>query len=252
MGKVVRAVAILAISAAIAVYAPELGLGILHAFGSTAVAGSFAAYAAGAVVSAALTIGAMAALQAISAPPDEDPSGFRRQYFEMDPSGFRHVEVAAPASVEIDMDPIEPRSFLRWHLFPWQRFGLERFKLDCMNGVLGNAGGGWGVIDRRAVIRPGDVFSFHLDDMWTSYWPDAPLLLRLTACGMGKRYLGVDPTRDVIIFDCTNPPTLCESGRHHFVHAYRVRAWSPAWWGALCAWWTMRRDDSAYQDRLGR
>ncbi|WP_174297332.1 phage tail protein [Sphingomonas bacterium] len=71
----------IAIAAAIAVYAPQLGLAALHAFGVTAAAGSGLALAATAVASAVLGIAATAVLGALAGKPSTgtaEPSVFRQ------------------------------------------------------------------------------------------------------------------------------------------------------------------------------
>lgn len=224
MGKVVKAIAVIAIAAAIAYFAPTLAPAFLSS--------ALGAAAASAIVATTLTIATSMAFQAISASPADAPSGYRRGYRRQDVERFRWVEEPPAEPVQESLPPIEPRHWWWAFFWPGQRFTIQRIAGDCMNGSA-MEGARWALVDRHAAIRLGDVFAFDLDDLWTAYRPEMALGFlwwrRWTAIGMVKRYLGTEPEWGRIIFDCSNPPTLCETGRNHVRYAYRARAASRRW-----------------------
>lgn len=225
MGKVLKAIAVIAIVAAVAYFAPMLTPHFLAAaIGTTA---------ATAAVTAALSIGLSMAFQAFSSAPADAPSGERRPTMRFDPAKLRMVEEAPSTPEPATLDPIEPRSW-RWAFFwPRQRYSVIRVAGDCMVGMVPE-NTRWAVVSRHDRIRPGDLFCFDLDDLWRSYGPVVRWrwFWRLTAVGMVKRYLGTEREWGRLIFDCTNPPVECETGFNHVRFAYRVLSWHPSWWAA--------------------
>lgn len=238
MGKVLKSIAVIAIAAGIAYFAPGLGVGLLHAFGSTAVAGSLAASVAATVVATGLSLAVAGVMSAITS----DPSGERRAPMVWDIATLGWKAATLPEPEPDTLAPIEPRSLRFAFFLPGQRWSVDRLSGNCMNGS-DMEGSRWILVDRRAPILAGGFFCFDLDDMWTNYMPEARwnLLLRWRATGMVKRYLGTEPARGRVIFDCTNPPTICETGRARLRYAYAVTAHSPTLRGIVRAWWQARQ-----------
>lgn len=235
MGKVLKAVAGIALAVGVAVAAPYLA-GMVFAHGTMAF---FAATAAIGVV-----LGGVAgfALQAIGYAPADAPSGIRRPSVQRDASGMRFVEVAPTPPEPVNLEAIEPTS-IRWAFFwPWQRHTVIRAGGDCMMGVI-SPKARWALVSRLEAIRPGDLFAFDIDDLWTAYQPDMRWRWwrRITAVGMIKRYLGLEAQWGRIIFDCTNPPTECETGRNHVRYAYRVLSMHHSPVGAWRAAWRLKK-----------
>ena len=81
------------------------------------------------------------------------------------------------------------------------------------------AGRKWVVADRTQPIRAGDLFLFKPDDL-PAYLKAAGL--RRSANGLIKRFIGVDRSRRVVIFETTNPPQRIETGLDRLRHAYKV------------------------------
>jgi hypothetical protein len=240
MGRVLKTVAVIAVAAAIAYFAPTLGLQLAQLAIPGAVAGGIAAGIGAAVVAATLSAVAGLAFQAISASPADAPSGIRRATIQRDASGLELVEVQPSTPELIDLAPIEPRHWWHAYFFPGQRYDVIRLVGDCMDGLVAK-NARWALISRDNVIRPGDLFAFDLDDLWRTYSPNMRWRWwhRVTSVGMVKRYLGQEAGWDRIIFDCTNPPTICETGRNHVRHAYRVVSLHPSPWGAWRARWKL-------------
>ena len=241
MGKVVRAVAVIAVAAAIAYFAPTLGLSALHALGSTAAAGSFAASVATAVVATALSVAATAAYSALSPRPGTTPPP-------------RTAAIAQEWGQAINYGPSMPvdafgavHSLLRGPWFPpGFAIGMTRTRGGCLKAAFGP--GFFAVYDRFAPIRRGDLFLFDTDDA-AGCFPDARR--RLSWGGLGKIAAGADPSRSMIAFQCTNPPTGFTTAPERLLWAYRVRAVAPTRWAALRLWWRVVRSPAAFDDRLG-
>lgn len=234
MGKVIKVVAVIAVAAAIAYFAPQL----TPAFLSSALGPA----AAAAVTASVLSAVAGMAMQALSAGPDA-PSGYRRPTLQRDDSGLRMIEVEPPPPVPETMDPVEPRSWRHAFFWPGQRRTIIRLSGDCMDGTILETHR-WVIVDRYAAIEPGGLFAFDLDDMWKAYITTGwrRWLMRIYGIGMIKRYLGTDPQWGRIIFDCTNPPILCETGRNRVQFAYAVVGAYRSWFAAHRAAGAMRRE----------
>ncbi|SEM54139.1 hypothetical protein SAMN05192583_0563 [Sphingomonas gellani] len=231
MGKVLRAVAVIAVTAAIAAYAPQLGLAFLHAFGSAAVAGSAAALAAGAAVGAVLSVAAAVAVSAFaprphtSTAPGQQPS--RGQPMEQGGFGFRY-----PADPTGQTLPAIREPWWRDDVFlPWGQRAVCPVRGTCMRPVMPDSAR-WVVIDRFAPIRAGDLFLFRPDDL-VDYMRAAGGDPRVS--GLVKRLVGVDPERRVVVYETTNPPNRMETGLDRVLHAYRVTSWHTSWWAAVKA-----------------
>ncbi|MCP8892529.1 hypothetical protein [Sphingomonas faeni] len=243
MGKVIKTVAVVAIAVAIAVYAPQLTPAFLANIVGTA--------AATAITATALSFAANAAFQAIAASPADAPSGYRRSTNQIDHSGLRWVEVEPAAPAPEVLEPIEP-TWLHSFFFPGQRYSIVRLSGDCMLGVIPDETR-WCVVDRLATIRPGDLFAFDLDDLWKAYAPEMRFAWwwRIFATGMVKRYLGTEREWGRLIFDCSNPPSLCETGFNHVRYAYRVRALAPSLLAAIDVRRRVARDPGTFDVMLG-
>ena len=231
MGKVLKAVAIIAVAVAIAYFAPQLTPAFLSSAFGTAVATS--------IVATALSAVAGMAFQALTYAPGEQPSGYRRGFRELDGPLGSWVEREPPAPFAERLEPIRAAWWRDPIFYPWQRLAIVSVRGDCMVPVLPSRRC-WVLVDRLAPIAPGDLFVFGLDDLFTSYLAaDRRWWARLTGIGMVKRYLGTEPAVGKVIFDLTNPPTLCETGRERFIYAYRVAGTASSWWMALRALWSL-------------
>lgn len=224
MGKVLKVVAVIAIAAAIAYFAPSL----TPTFLSTALGSA----AATAVTATILSMAANVAMQALTVGPDA-PSGYRRPTMQRDATGLRLIEVQPPPPAPEVLAPIEPRSWRHAFFWPWQTRSVIRISGDCMDGTMLETNR-WAVIDRHAMIEPGAFFAFDLDDMWTAYFRTGRWrwIMRIFGVGMVKRYLGTEREWGRLVFDCTNPPSLCETGFNHVRYAYAVVGAYPSWFAA--------------------
>lgn len=242
MGKVVKTLAVIAVAAAVAYFAPQISAVLLQALGSGAVAGSLAATVATSFVAAGLAVAASYALQAFAYAPEDAPSGYRLATMQQDTTGLRMLTVEPPAPAPEVLRPIEPRSWRHAFFWPWQRFALIRIAGDCMEGAIPD-GTAWGIVDREADIEPGCLFAFDVDDMWTAYARGLRFKWwwRLTSIGMAKRYLGTEREWGRLVFECVNPPSLCETGFNHVRYAYRITDVSRSWIGGAVLIWRLRR-----------
>lgn len=233
MGKVLKAVAIIAVAVAIAYFAPQLTPAFLSSALGTAAATS--------IVATALSAVAGAAFQALTYAPGEQPSGYRRAFHELDGPLGSWIKREPPAPVGEQLAPIRAPWWRDPIFYPWQRLAIVSVRGDCMVPVLPSRRC-WVLVDRLAPIAPGDLFVFGLDDLFTSYlaadrcWWDS-----LTGIGMVKRYLGTEPAAGKVIFELTNPPTLCEAGRQRLTYAYRVAGVAPNWCMAWRTLWSLKR-----------
>ncbi len=229
MGKVIRTIAMVAAVAAIAYFAPGLGLGILHAAGSTAVAGSLAASVATAVVATALTAAAGFAMAALF-PPPMARGGYAPMF-----AGIVQAWPPRPNTCVHALDPVAPGNDV----------GVFPLVGDCMRGVLPD--GGWGVYDTRSTIRPGDVISFDCEERDVAWlgW-DAR-----RASGLVKRFVGFDPATELVRLESTHPRRTIEGAKARLIFAHRVRAWAPTERTARRIVRQIEADDTLYQDRIG-
>lgn len=232
MGKVVKAVAVIAVAAAIAYFAPGIGLGVLHAFGSTAVAGSFAATLAGTLVAATLAAAASVALQAFSPKPHTSTAPGRQasrgQPLERDGFAWRH-----PADPEKTcMEPIGERWWRDPLFLPWQRVAVRAVRGNCLAPTMTEKTR-WVVVDRRQPITRDDFLLLKPDDL-RAYHAAAGTPM---SGGLIKRFVGVDPQRKVIVYETTNPPNRIETGLDRIMHAYRVVSWHRSWSAAMLSAW---------------
>lgn len=243
MGKVVKAAIGIGIAVAIAVAAPYLAPGIISAFGSIGVTVGLAT--ATSIAMTALSVISAFALQALAPAPrtaSQAPVGW---------GWARSMGILLPFGQKHEKPPVEemaakPRS--RWLdplFWPWESIAIGgKSRGSCMAAV---ALGSWPVIDRDAPIRRGDYFVFGIDD-YRSYAGPAGKITK--EGGMGKRFVGVDPERGVMLFECTTPPTRMETGLNRLTFAHRVRATADTEAEARRIAWAIRRDDTLHQDRL--
>lgn len=218
MGKVVKAVVGVAALIAIAVAAPYLAGALLGLTGALATSAT-------ALIGIGLGLGANYVFQAIGVAPADTASGPRVRTLREDPKTFRLVEVQPEPIV---LSPIEAKSLFTAYFFPWQRFSIVRMAGNCLDGVVA-LNDRWALIDRYELIQPGSLFSFDLDDLWTSYQPNMKWAWwwRVFAVGMVKQYSGMDGER--LIFECSNPRTVCETGLNRVRFAYAVVATFPTY-----------------------
>jgi hypothetical protein len=240
MGKIVATLAVVAVAAAITYFAPSLGLTVLHAFGSSAVAGSLAATAASAVVAVGLSVAASFAFQLLAPKPGTVRPGSQASSTIVQTWGS-----AGPATwPALPIDHLEP---IRggWNdpgLLPGQRFALVKTRGTCMRPFIRDT---WAIIDRDAVMRCGDYVLFGIDDM-------AGFLGRSAwrVSGLGKRFVGFDPVRKVMAYETTNGPARMESGIERVTWAYRVRATAPTFLKALRLYLEVRSNPKAFNQHL--
>jgi hypothetical protein len=74
------------------------------------------------------------------------------------------------------------------------------------------------IVDTKAEIRAGDLFSFITRDQAEVGFSDD---------GIVKRFLDVDYDRGFLECECTNPPRIIQTGLSNLLHAHRVIATAP-------------------------
>lgn len=239
MGKVVAAVAIIAVAAAVAFAAPALA-------GLVVAKGTLAFTALSSVIATTLTIGAGALYKALSpAPGTTDDPGWQH-------SAPIALEWGKPSREQWPfmpnnaMHPIRPAGG-GWGLFALiagTRFALVQTRGTCLQSRYGR--GWYAIVDREALIQAYQPFVFDVDDpaRWQTMGARGWLARRWKAWtwgGLAKLFVGEDEARGVIGFEWTNPPTRGEVGRNRILWAYRVVAVERTLWGALRALWRVSR-----------
>jgi len=234
MGKVVKAVAVIALAVGVAVAAPYLA-------GFVAAQGTFAFAAVSAAIGVALTTAAAALTRALTAAPSATRSF--------------HASSTRPA---ISAVVSSPRSPGRWRdpiFMPWWRFSIEPMTGDCMRPAVSDR---WAIVDREAEIRAGDYILIRVADQRRYYWPGWRQLaawrgwrrVAWTIGGqpMGKRFIGL--AGDILAFECLNPRTYMEVPVGEVQTLYRVRATAPNLAAAFQVLNRMRLDPCLFDDRL--
>lgn len=232
MGKVVKAVAVIATAAAIAYFAPYLSSTVLGFVGTSATIAS-------AAISATLALAATAALKALIGPPSAT-IGLHR----------------GSLTTQVETKTSQPRGETNWRnplFFPGARFAIEPITGECMLPVVSKQAR-WMVIDRQATVRAGDLIVIRVGDQRQYYLPtwQALSLTRLVWAAqripMVKRFVGIGHAK--LLFEHTNPRVLHETDLATVDLLYRVRALAPSLWHACTIWWRMRRDPSLFDTRL--
>lgn len=231
MGKVIKAVAVIAVAVAIAYFAPQLAPAFLNAALGTAAAAS--------ITATVLTAVAGMAMQALAgkpttgtAPGRQSSRGMPREW---EGFGWRYP----PDPEQRRMAPVAAAWWRETIFWPWQRFAITRIAGDCMVPVIPKTAR-WIVVDRTAPINAGDQMVFRPDDL-RAYMRSSgePLLRRWWSNGLVKRFVGVDAESRVAVYETTNPPNRMESGLDRLLWAHRVVSWHPTYWQAMRAYWQM-------------
>jgi hypothetical protein len=249
MGKVVKAVAGVALIAAVVVFAPQL-MSVLATSSLFGAAGGVATFASlglagavtGALTSMAIAMGAGLVMSALAAAP----------------GGLAHSGTAPmklnPETFKFDYDGPEPDAAalpsmpVRWWkevlFWPWVRVPVVKSRGDCMAPEMPR--GAWIVLDRTSEIQPGDIFVFELNDRDRGgYMTGAGRWGRWRINGLIKRYCGVDPDSGMIVFQYNNPPGYARTPRKRITYAYRVVSWHSSYWDARRAAALLRRHGAA-------
>ena len=238
MGKVLKIIAVIAIAAAIAYFAPTLGLTALHALGIGAVAGSGIALAAGAVVASVLGIAASAAMTALAGAPHTGTApGSQSSLSQPVIMGGLRFEYPPDPPVRCS-PPIRDRWWRDPMFLPWETVASRATVGSCMAPIL-PAGKTWVVVDRDATIQAGDICLFRPDDIdaYLRHGGHDPR----NSGGLVKRFVGIDPERRVMVYYMMSKDSVknrMETGIDRVQHLYRVRSWHPTWWAATKARWT--------------
>ena len=227
MGKVVKAIAVIAVAAAVAYFAPQLLPALIGS-------GTIATAVTTAIVSTAIAAAVSAGVSLLAGKPHTSTAPGRQetrgQPMEADGFGWRYPPVH-------EMMPVDEPWWRNALFYPWQRRAIRPVRGNCMVPVV-PASARWVLVDRRARILAGDVLLIRPDDL-RAYLVNAAGPAR--AAGLVKLFVGIDPRRRVAVFETTNPPNRIETGLDRVQHAYRVISWHPSLWAALRAYWLNQR-----------
>lgn len=220
MGKVVKIVAVIAIAAAIAYFAPYLSGTVLGLAGSAATA----------AVAATLSLAASMAFAALAPKPGSHaPGGQPSAPIALE--WGRHGKENWPIPAVDQMPPVDAG----WRcpiFYPWQRFAVVKTRGNCM---LPSITGRWAVVERDATIKRGDYFLFGINDLRRYFKHDT---IQAFACnGLGKEFDGYDPIDRTVAFHSTNPLIRMQTGIDRVKWAYRVAAVERT---RLAAWRALR------------
>jgi len=225
MGKVVKIVAVVAVAAAVAYFAPQISALILAGASATTTAAITAA------VAATLSLGASLALQAFASKPHTSTAPGRQasRGQPMTQDGFARSYPPEPSGKT--MPPVDEPWWRNGQFLPWQRFAVVPVRGTCMVPVMPR-GTRWVVLDRCSPIKRGDMFLLKPDDL-AEYMRASGGNPRVA--GLVKRFVGFDPVARVAVYETTNPPNRIQTGADRIVHAYRVNSWHSGLLAALRA-----------------
>jgi len=220
MGKVLRTVAVLAATVAIAVYAPQLSAALLQAIGTTT-ATALASLAVTTAVTAGLTFAAGAIFAALARPPSATAS--TRTYGGV----MRPWAAPAPTFESNRMAPVQPdQQHAPWWLRPW-RYSVVPIRETCLNPRMPGRHR-WAIIDRRATIYRNDIFVFDCPapsssrflvgrfGWWRGAWYQA------TWGGFAKIFIGCSPSANLFETATTNPRGRQEGDLRSIRWAFKV------------------------------
>jgi hypothetical protein len=137
------------------------------------------------------------------------------------------------------MAPVQGKGLAHWWRFP--RFHIVELVGNCMAPSMTDR---FAIVDRKAEIRRGDLFSFNVSDFRETFGNAAP-----NVTGGVKRFIGVDQDAQLLECDCTRPVYIIHMGLTKLQSAYRVRATAPSYSSAWRLMWAVWRNTSAF-DRL--
>lgn len=231
MGKVVKAVAIIAVSAAIAFAAPYIATTFLGLSG-------VAASVAGAAIATTLSIAATALYKVLTGPPSST-------------RGLHPISTPlVPTSLQTS--PIGKPGWRNPMFMPGQRFIIERMSGTCMLPIIYQR---WAIIDRQAPVRSNDLVMIRVADQRRYYLNGAhrdPIRLwqALIRVPMIKSFTGI--ADNTLLFKHTNPEIHLETDLNGVDVLYRIRAVEVSFRQAVRTWWRMRRNPDAYDHRLAQ
>lgn len=222
MGKVLKFIAIIAVTAAIAFIAPYLAPQFLVSMVGSSMAAS--------ITSMALTAVAGFLFEALSPKPTSTAPGWqpsRAQAQERDGFGWKWP----PAPTVRSMRPVDAPWWRNPVFMPWERFAVSAVAGNCMHPVVPR-GTRWLIVDRHSQIEAGDLVLFRPDDLG-AYMRQVGG--HRWSRGLVKRFIGIDPNRRAVVYETTNPPNRIETGQARIRHAYRVVSCHPSLCRALVA-----------------
>nr|WP_047170079.1 hypothetical protein [Sphingomonas sp. Y57] len=241
MGKVLKIVAAVAVTAAVAWAAPALGGAFLSAIGvsaSTAIgAGLTAGALATSIAATTLTLTAAYIMRALAPGPTTSPAGWGMDHSQAVPRSMGAIGwiEEVPAISGLHFGPVRDR----WWRDPYPRglardVTIDRYEGNCMVPRVAQ-GPGYVVVDRKAPISAGDLFIFRPDDLATHYFRGAGWFRRFKSAAIVKELVGVDEAGGQLVYRCSNPAATMTTGLRRVRWAYRVVATAPTWLAACRA-----------------
>lgn len=256
MGKTLGSILVIAAAVAVNVI-PGVGQVVSGALTATLGATAAGTITAGLTLSALSSLGGLIGLGPKSPRPEATTMAMTARSSDLitaaglsapkDALGWQHsqVVIARPLPTQETM-PAKLRDGPDPFFSAKKRLAISRMTGTCMGWANQRR---YGVVDRDAEIRRGDLFMFGVDDFdhWTDVLDNQPDPVG----GVAKRFIGVDHRRGVMMFECNNPPLRMEVGLHRVTFAHRYRAVARTRWGARLALLQIALGHKDFQRQLG-